>query len=481
MSDNTPLFGTITEIAAALRRKDISSVELTQAYLDRLARLGPSLNALAHLTGKQALAQAGEADKLIRQELRGGRQRSLLLGIPYGAKDLLATLGAPTEWGSPAHIGQSFDYDATVIRNLRDAGAILVAKLSMIELAGAGGYRYATASINGACRNPWDTDHWSGGSSSGPGAATAASLAGFTIGSETWGSIICPSAFCGVTGLRPTYGRVSRWGAMPFSWTMDKIGPMARSAEDCGYILEAMAGSDSRDATTGDHSDFKYPFKRGKNRDIKGMKLGVIRPDYGSGPNSQPETGQVFDAALSVLEGQGVTLVDTITPKIPTDPAASSIVSIEGSAAFEELIRDKTRLAQLVDDEQQGGLLAGLVLPGVDYVRAQRLRTLAQRACVDIFQKYDALVAPGYAEVAPPITVSLDDYFVGSDKGLSGFGNLVGLPALCVPMGYGRGKLPLGMQFVGAAFDEATLLALGIAYQRQTQWHVKRPPAPFGI
>ena len=481
MTNTALLFGTVTDLSAALRRRDVSSVELTQAYLDRLAHLGPALGALAHLTRTEALAQAQAADKLLDQEHRGGRQRGPLLGIPYGAKDLLASVGAPTEWGSPAHVGQSFDYDATVIRKLSDAGAVLVGKLSMVELAGGPSYRYASASVTGPGRTPWNPEHWSGGSSSGPGAATAAGLVGFSIGSETWGSIVCPSSFCGVSGLRPTFGRVSRWGAMALSWTMDKLGPMARSAEDCGLILEAIAGEDALDGTTSAASGFRYPPRRGKGRDLKGLKLGVIRPDYGKGPNAQPETGRVFDEALVVLEKQGALLSDATLPSIPTDPAASTIVTVEAAAAFEDLTRDKARLALLADDAQQGGLLAGLVVPAVDYIRAQRLRALAQRACVTLFQTYDALVAPGYSQVAPPITSSLDEYFVGGDGGLGGFGNLTGIPALCVPMGFGKGHLPLGIQFVGPAYDEATLLALGVAFQRETDWHLQRPSAPFGV
>lgn len=481
MIDHSLMFATLTELADALRKRQVSSVELTEAYLRRLERLGPTLGAVAHLTRTQAMAQAQEADRKLAHADRGGRQQtSPLLGIPYGAKDLLAAVGSPTEWGSPAHAGQTFDYDATVIQRLTDAGAVLVSKLSMVELAGGGGYRYASASATGAGRTPWDAGHWSGGSSSGPGAATAAGLVGFSIGSETWGSIVCPSSFCGVSGLRPTFGRVSRWGAMTLSWTMDKIGPMARSAEDCGLILEAIAGRDDRDTTTAASSGFKFPFKRGQKPSLKGMRLGVVRPDYGKGKYAQPEVGRIFDAALAVLSDQGVTFSDAKLPDLPSETAAGTIVTVEGSAAFESLIRDKTRLSQLVDDEQQGGLLAGLAVPGVDYVRAQRLRTLAQRAAFDLFRRYDALVAPGLLQVANPVSVSLDDYFTGSDHGLSGLGNLVGLPALCVPMGFGKGHLPLGIQFVGAAGDEATPLALGIAFQHETSWHRQRPPAPYG-
>lgn len=475
MSDSDLLFSTVTELGLALRKKQISSVDLTTLYLNRLETLGPKLGALAHVTRPLALVQAAQADR----ERQAGKPRGPLHGIPFAVKDLLATANEPTEWGSPAHKGQVFDYDATVVERLRAAGAVLLGKLAMVELAGGGGYRYGNASSTGAGRTPWNPEHWAGGSSSGPGAATAAGLVGFAIGSETWGSIVCPSSFCGISGLRPTFGRVSRYGAMALSYTMDKIGPMARSAEDCGTILEAIAGQDSRDGTTMDDSKFR----RGKMRGIRGMRIGVVRPDYRKDDThhqAQTETETAFEGALGILTGLGAVLSDVTLPAIPMDEAAGTIISVEGSAAFEPLIRNKTRLAKLVDDEQQGGLLAGLVIPGVDYVRSLRIRTAAQRAMGSFFVKYDALVAPGMLQVAPPLSVSLDDYFAGSDKGLSGMGNLCGLPALCVPMGFGPGHLPLGLQFVGAAFDETTLLSLGIAYQKLTDWHRQRPPGDYG-
>lgn len=480
MINHSLLFAPVTELSDALRRRQVSSVELTHAYLDRLEHLGPTLGALAHLTRTIALAQAGEADKKLEQAFKGGRQRSPLLGVPFGAKDLFATVGAPTQWGSPAHAGQSFDYDATALARLGDAGAVLVGKLSMVELAGGGGYRYASASATGPGRTPWNPQHWSGGSSSGPGAATAAGLVGFALGSETWGSLVCPASFCGVSALRPTFGRVSRWGAMALSWTMDKVGPMARSAEDCGLILEAIAGQDGRDTTTSASSTFKFPFRHGKTPSVKGLRLGIIRPDYGKGPHVQPDTQKAFEVALKVLSTLGAEIRDAKLPSVPVEGAAGTIVTVEGAAAFESLIRDKARLALLADDEQQGGLLAGLAVPGVDYIRAQRIRTIAQRAAFDLFHNYDALVAPGLLQVANPVTTSLDEYFTGSDQGLGAWGNLVGLPALCVPMGFGPGHLPLGLQFVGAANDEATLLALGMAFQHETDWHRARPPAPYG-
>jgi len=475
MSDTDLLFSPVTELSVMLRKKQILSVDLTTLYLDRLETLGPKLNALAHLTRPLALVQAAQADR----EIKSGKIRSPLHGIPFGVKDLLATANDPTEWGSPAHAGQVFDYDAAVIERLRDAGAVLLGKLSMVELAGGGGYRFASASSTGPGKTPWNPDHWAGGSSSGPGAATAAGLVGFSIGSETEGSIVCPSSFCGVSGLRPTFGRVSRFGAMALSYSMDKLGPIARSAEDCGIILEAIAGSDSRDRTTSDASRFR----RGKLRGIKGMRIGILRPDYRKDDKhhkAQAETETAFEGALGVLTGLGAELSDVTLPDIPMDEAAGTIITVEGSAAFETVIRDQARLAKLVDDEQQGGLLAGLVIPGVDYLRSLRIRAAAQQAMATFFTRYDALVAPGMLQVAPLMTESLDDYFVGSDKGLSGMGNLVGLPALCVPMGFGPDHLPLGLQFVGAAYDETTLLSLGIAYQKLTDWHTQRPPEPFG-
>ena len=475
MSDADLMFSTIPELGLALRKKQVTSVDLTTLYLNRLETLGPKLGALAHLTRPLALVQAAQADR----ERQSGKARGPLQGIPFAVKDLLATANDPTEWGSPAHGGQVFDYDAAVIERLRDSGAVLLGKLSMISLAGGGGYRSGAASSTGAARTPWNTDHWAGGSSSGPGAAAAAGLAGFTIGSETWGSIICPSSFCGVSGLRPTFGRVSRYGAMALSYTMDKIGPMARSAEDCGIILEAISGQDTRDGTTSDDSRFR----RGKLRPIKGMRIGIVRPDYRHDDKRhkvQAQTETAFEGALGVLTGLGAILSDVTLPAIPMDQAAGTIISVEGSASFENVIRDQARLAKLPDDEQQGGLLAGLVLPGVDYVRSLRIRAAAQIAMADFFAKYDALVAPGMLQTAPPLSVSLDDYFAGSDKGLGGMGNLCGLPALCVPMGFGPGHLPLGLQFVSTAYDETTLLSLGIAYQKLTDWHRQRPPGQHG-
>jgi len=243
MTDTDLFFMTATELSKLLRRKKISSLELTRIFLERLAQLGPTYNALAELTADLAIAQAKRADRLLRKS----KVASPLRGGPYGGKDLLATKNIPTRWGAPPYRDQVFDYDATVVQRLNKAKAILLGKLSMVELAGGGGYSAASASLQGPGLNPWNKKYWSGGSSSGSGAAVAAGLLPYALGSETSGSILTPACFCGVSGLRPTYGLVSRHGAMPLSWTLDKLGVLARSAADCGLVLRIIAGADSDD------------------------------------------------------------------------------------------------------------------------------------------------------------------------------------------------------------------------------------------
>ncbi len=238
LPDDT-FFLPISELAPRIRRRELSPVELAEGYLARLETVGKRLGAVATVMRETAMREAREAER----EIRRGRWRGPLHGVPYGAKDLLATREAPTTWGAAPYKDQRFDFDATVVRRLREAGAVLVAKLSMVELAGGMGYNKADASLTGACRTPWNTDYWSGGSSSGPGAAVAAGCVAFAIGSETSGSIITPAAFCGVAGLRPTYGAVSRHGAMALCWTLDKLGPMCRSALDCGLVLASHRGA----------------------------------------------------------------------------------------------------------------------------------------------------------------------------------------------------------------------------------------------
>ena len=465
-------YASALDLAKLIREKKISSEELTRLYLERLEKYGAQLGAVVTLMADQALAQARQAD----DELARGKRRSALHGVPYGVKDLFATKNAPTTWGSPVYKERIIPADAHVVVNLREAGCPLLGKLAMVEFAGCVGYRYATASITGAGRTPWNLEHWSGGSSSGSGAAAAAGLVGFAIGTETWGSILCPSAFCGATGLRPTAGRVSRAGAMALSWTMDKIGPIARSVADTAQILEIISGDDGGSdlgLRPAQESVFQVPSAHPR---VKGLRLGVVRPDYGKDPGVQPETEAAFAEALAALQRLGVETKDVTLPDLPTDEAAGTIVVAEAASAFEDVARDSAKLKLVVDPETRGGLVANLALPAVDYIRSLRVRALAQQTLPTVFSDIDALVAPSYLVVAPPITANLDTAFPGSDNKISGLGNMLGLPALGVPMGFGPGHLPLGLQFVGAPLTEDILLALGAAYQSATDWHAQRPP-----
>src|SRR5438067_10408274 len=289
LPDDT-LFSSITELATQIRARRISPVELTESYLARLEKIGKRLGAVVTIMRDSALAEARAAE----QEIRRGRYRGLLHGIPYGAKDLLATRNAKTTWGATPYKDQQFDDDATVIKKLREAGAILVAKLAMIELAGGMGYNEAHASLTGACKTPWNEDYWSGGSSSGPGAATAAGLVAFAIGSEASGSIITPAAFCGVSGLRPTYGAVSRHGAMALCWTLDKLGPMCRSARDCGLVFDAIAGHDPLDPTSRDN-----PAGKKKAAKKTTLRIAVLKDSY---EKAQAEVRDNFLKSLDVLK-----------------------------------------------------------------------------------------------------------------------------------------------------------------------------------
>lgn len=464
MSDDL-LYLTVTEQAKLLKSRKISSVELTEAYLQALRTRGTTLHAVAEIAEEVAMQQARQADR----EIASGKYRGVLHGIPYGAKDLFATKGIPTRWGSPAHRDQVLDYDATVIERLQKAGAVLVAKLAMIELAGAGGYEFAHASVTGACLNPWDKTRWAGGSSSGSGAAVAAGAVSFALGTETWSSITVPAAFCGVTGLRPTYGRVSRYGAMALSWTMDKVGPMARSAEDCAHILQAIAGHDPRDPSSVD-MPFRYRFSTWRNHRFR---IGLLPVDFAK--NNAPDAERCFMAALEVFRKRRAEFVEVNLPDLPYNEAAEVIIVAEGSSAFENLIRSG-KVNQLADQSQVTGLLSGLALSAVDYLRAMRVRAEASRAVAKVFEQCDVLMAPTLLQGAPPVDRSLNETWVNMG-GNGGFANLTGLPSISVPMGFTASGLPLGLEIIGAPYEEAKILALAQVFQQETEWHRERPRA----
>ncbi|HEX8191012.1 MAG TPA: amidase [Pyrinomonadaceae bacterium] len=469
------LYAPVSELAAQIRARRLSPVELTEAYLQRLETVGRRLNAVAYVMRETALREARAAE----DEIRRGRYRGPLHGIPYGVKDLCATREAPTTWGATPYKEQRFDYDATVVTRLREAGAVLVAKLAMIELAGGMGYNQADASWTGACRTPWNTGFWSGGSSSGPGAATASACVAFSIGSETSGSIITPAAFCGVSGLRPTYGAVSRHGAMALSWTLDKLGPMCRSAQDAGLVLSAVAGRDPLDPTSRASGRLPRYSKEGgllnPRRERRPLRVGVLKDSY---EKAQPEVNRNFLASLEVLKRFAAVEMDVKLPDFPYGAAVGTIVDAEGASAFRELI-ESGRVSELASPEGRVGGFAASLVTAVDYLHAMRLRAPMRRAWAEMFRKVDVLAAPARATVSYPVDKTFDKAYpgIGASSPI-GASNLVGVPAVSVPNGFGQNGLPTGIQLVGPAWGERELLELAAAYQSATDWHTRRPPEP---
>lgn len=467
------LYLSVRELGELIRARRLDPVALAEAYLARLETLGPRLGAVVTVTRERALHEARQA----RDEIAAGRYRGVLHGIPYGAKDLVAAAGYPTTWGAAPYRAQTFDEDAAVVARLREAGAVLVAKLASVELAGGMGYEGADASFTGPGRTPWNPEFWSGGSSSGPGAAVAAALVPFAIGSETWGSIVTPAAFSGVSGLRPTYGLVSRHGAMALSWTMDKVGPLCRTAEDCGLVLEAIAGPDPRDAgSAGRGFEHDPDTFHGARR----PRVGVLR---GLAEGAQPAVRQAFEQSLATLAGFCELVRDVRIPEFPYNAAAGLIIDAEAASIFEELV-DSGRVHELTDEADRTGGYAGQVVFAKDYLRALRIRTPAgvamDRFLVD--GGFDALVHPTRSTVAYPVGKPFSEAYPdvkGGGEPISGAANLLGLPGIAIPNGFSADRLPTSLSFTGRAFDDAKVMALAMEFQRRTDWHRRVPPG-FG-
>ncbi|HEV8264870.1 MAG TPA: amidase [Gemmatimonadales bacterium] len=472
MSDDLA-FATVVDLGRLLRQRKTSATELATLFLDRLDRLGPSFNAVVTTTRERALAEAGQADREIRQ----GQWRGPLHGIPYGVKDLLATKGYPTTWGAEPYREQRLDADATVVERLAAAGAVLVAKLAMVELAGGMGYNQANASFTGPGKTPWNVAYWSGGSSSGPGAAVAAGLVPFAIGSETSGSILTPAAYCGVTGLRPTYGLVSRHGAMALAWTMDKLGPLGRTAEDCALVLAAIAGPDPRDPSAVARG-FKIPpaARGGGGGSGAGHRFKIGIPK-GAAENIQPEVAANFRASIAALQDAIEVVEGVELPDLPYGAVAGMIIAAEGASAFDDLLKTG-RLALLTAPEDRTGGYPALAISAPDYLRALRVRRPMQRALDAFLKQFDAIATPTRTTVASPIDKPFRDGWPGITGGANVIGptNVVGVPGISVPNGFGVQGLPTGLAFAGRAFDEAKLVTLARLYQSRTDWHTKRPP-----
>jgi Asp-tRNA(Asn)/Glu-tRNA(Gln) amidotransferase A subunit family amidase len=435
-------FWPVTQLARLIRARQISSVELTKMYLERLKKYDPKLRCVITLTEEMALQQAKRAD----QELAAGRYRGPLHGIPWGAKDLLATRGTKTTWGALPYKDQVIDEDATVVQRLEKAGAVLVAKLTLGALA-QGDLWYA-----GRTRNPWNPEQGSSGSSAGPAAATVAGLVGFSIGTETLGSIVSPCTRCGATGLRPTFGRVSRYGAMALSWSMDKIGPLCRTAEDCAVVFNAIYGPDGKDSTVVD-----FPFNWNPALDVTRLRVGYLK---GAFEQDRPDKEWAANdhATLEKLRSLGIKLVPIELPEYPVQ-SLRLILNAESAAAFDELTRRK-RDDPLVQEGRSNwptSFRQSRFIPAVEYIQANRVRALLMEAMAKLMATIDVYVAPST---------------VGNNLLLT---NLTGHPTVVLPNGFTQRGAPTSISFIGKLYGEADVLALAKAYQAATDFHLKHP------
>jgi aspartyl-tRNA(Asn)/glutamyl-tRNA(Gln) amidotransferase subunit A len=467
MSGDEIAWLTIRELGVLLRKREISAVELASICLERLDGIGRKLNAVVRLREDVAKREAALADA----ELRGGLDRGPLHGIPYGLKDIAASPGAPTTWGTPSLAEQTFDHEATVATRLRNAGAVLVAKLATIEFAGGLGYGHPNASSTGPAINPWHPTRWTHGSSSGPGAAVGAGLVPFAIGSDTSGSIILPASANGIAGLRPTYGLVSRYGAMTLSWTLDRLGPMCRTADDCGLVLEAVAGPDKRDP-----SSLPNGYQHGRDRRRAGFRIAVIE---GGLENVQPDVVANFEKAVAALREFGT--VETIAfPERPFGDALQIILAAEAYAAFDDFIA-AGRTLEAVAAKAHGHRLAAAVIPAHDYIRAQRIRRIIAAEFAALAAHYDAIVAPSTFKVA---FRNDEDFEPGHPrpwgKPLNAAGVLAGAPTLSIRSGLGEAGLPTGIQFNGAPHKDGLVIDVASVLEEHLSLSHLRPDlTPF--
>ena len=434
---NALAFYSVEELAALIKSRQITSEQLTRLYLERLKKYDPKLHCVVTLTEDLALEQARRADR----EIAAGKYRGPLHGIPYGAKDLLATKGIKTTWGSVPFKEQAFDEDATVVKRLEAAGAVLVAKLSMGELA------WGEVWYGGMTRNPWDIKEGSGGSSAGPGAATAAGLVAFSIGSETHGSIVDPCSRCGVTGLRPTYGRVSRTGAMALSWSMDKLGPICRTVEDCAVVFNAIYGPDGIDQTV-----YDAPFNYDPRIKLRDLKIGYLKSDFDKAKHPNDA------ATLARLSELGAKLVPVELPRIPLGDI-SFVLSTEGAAAFDDLTRSgrDDLMVRQIDNAWPNVFRGHRFIPAVEYIQAQRVRYVLIQETAKALKGLDLFIAPSFDGTSEHLT------------------NLTGHPCVVLPNGFGKDGLPTSICFIGNLFGEAKILAAAKIYQDATDFHKKHP------
>jgi aspartyl-tRNA(Asn)/glutamyl-tRNA(Gln) amidotransferase subunit A len=465
------LFLSAREQGALIRRKALSPIELTDAYLARIAALNPRTNAFITVTAEIARRQAGEAER----EIARGRYRGPLHGIPYAPKDILATKGVLTTNGSKVTATVVPDYESTITDRLAKAGAVLAGKLNLLEFAMGSG----VVSGFGPSRNPWELAHSPAGSSSGSGTALAAAMVPLSIGTDTGGSIRGPANFCGIVGLKQTYGRVSRYGVTTLAWSLDHAGPMTRTVADAALMLQAIAGHDPLDPST--TNDPVPDYSQALSGDIRGLRIGV--PTRFLAEGLAPEIDRAYRASLQTMKGLGATLVDVDVPHAEYATNAGWIVAMAEAAAFHE--QRLKASPELFDPIVRERLDAARFYPATDYIKAQRIRTLLVQEMATVFTLCDVMAVPaGNAlpgRLEPP-DLAGTDVKPGSKAarfrgGTTFLGNMTGLPALVLPCGFSAGPpaLPIGLQLYGRAFDEAMLFRVGHAYEQATEWHTRRP------
>ncbi|MFN3138637.1 MAG: amidase [Allomuricauda sp.] len=435
-------FYTIPQLASLIKNQKITSTELTKFFLARLKKYQPALQCTITITDSLALEQAKRAD----EEIQNGNYRGILHGIPYGTKDLMAVPGYPTTWGAAPYKDQIIDETATVIEKLEDAGAVLVAKLVSGALARGDVW------FDGKTKNPWDTTQGASGSSAGSGSATSAGLVPFALGTETLGSITSPSTRNGVTGLRPTYGRVSRHGVMSLSWSMDKVGPLGRNAEDCAIVFEAIQGKDKNDLTTVD-----LPFGMDWSKDIKNLRVAYLQKDI---EKDTTESGNNLRNALKSLKEMGIDPTPVEMPEAVPYRGFDIILRAEAGAFFDELVRSG-EVDSMVEQDQRSranSLRQSRFIPAVEYIQANRQRQVLIQKMQDLMKNYDVLISPTF----------------GNDQLLAT--NLTGHPVIAVPTGLDDENHPTSMTFVGNLYDEASILLLAKAFQDNTSFDELHPP-----
>ncbi|WP_108422612.1 amidase [Flagellimonas amoyensis] len=439
---NLLAFYTIPQLASLIKHQKITSTELTQFFLARLKKYQPMLQCSITITDSLALAQAKRAD----EEIKNGRYRGILHGIPYGTKDLMSVAGYPTTWGAAPYKDQEIDETATVIERLEEAGAVLVAKLVSGALARGDVW------FGGKTKNPWDTTQGASGSSAGSGSATSAGLVPFALGTETLGSITSPSSRNGVTGLRPTYGRVSRHGVMSLSWSMDKVGPLGRNAEDCAIVFAAIQGKDEKDLTTID-----LPFGIDWKKDITGLKVAYLKADI---EKDTTESGDNLRKALEVLETMGITPTAVTLPEAMPYRGFDIILRAEAGAFFDALVRSG-KVDEMVEQDQRSranSLRQSRFIPAVEYLQANRQRQVLIQEMNALMKNYDVLISPSF----------------GNDQLLAT--NLTGHPVIAIPTGLDKKNHPTSMTFVGNLYDETSILLLAKAFQENTEFDEMHPP-----